>query len=129
MIWRNLFRVFGIIGMIMITFSVFIIGYSVTIEGYNRFSPWIDTKTTDSYSEQKFNMIEIGMDTIQVKGLVGEPFSRQITDWHNDRLKTQFWYFTGDGKFEKGDFAWIGRELYISDDGKVTEILRTIHHD
>lgn len=74
-------------------------------------------------------MIEIGMDTVQVKGLIGEPFSRQITDEYNNRLKTQYWYFTGDGKFDKGDFAWIGRELYISDDGKVTEILRTIHYD
>jgi len=129
MTWRLLFKILGVVGIAIITFSVFIIGYSVTIEGYNRFSPWIDTKTNDSYSEQNFNMIEPGMDTVQVIGLLGEPFSRQITDWHNDRLKSQYWYFTSDGKFEKGDFAWIGRELYISEDGKVTEIIRTIHHD
>jgi len=127
MIWKYLLKTIGILGVGLITLFIFFIGYSVTVEGYNRFSPWIDTKTTDDFSEEKFDLIKVGMDTTQVKNIIGKPYFRQDAEW--DSLRFQLWYFTSDGKFKKGDFAWIGREIYIDNNGKVNEIMKTIHYD
>jgi hypothetical protein len=37
-------------------------------------------------------------------------------------------YYTQDGACKWGDFAWLGRELYMQQ-GKVTAVSKIIHYD
>ena len=111
------------------TLLVYLMTYSIIIEGYYRIDPWVDTRTKEEYSEEKFKQIEVGMDTLMVKRTIGTPYSRLSLDYLKDESKSLCWYFTGDGKFERGDFAWMGRGVYFNSRGEVTEILRTIHYD
>lgn len=129
MIRNYLLKTLGVVAVILISLSIFFIEYSVTIEGYNRFSPWIDTKTTDYFTEEKFDLITVGMDTTEIKDIIGEPLYRQSPIWIKSDSISQVWDFTSDGKFKKGDFAWFARELYINRKGKVSEILKYIAFD
>jgi len=121
------YKIISIIVAGTITVIIFFVGSFPHIEGLNRYSPWADTRVAQGFSEEKFDLIEIGFDTMRVKDLIGEPFSTQQMDL-NDSINL-IWYYTSDGKSKYADFAWIGRELYIDKFGKVSKILKTIHYD
>jgi hypothetical protein len=113
--------------------TIFLLSWTVTIEGYYRPNPWIDTQTSSEYSEEKFNQIKIGMTKAEVIDILDKPWSvdwkKGGTKWNTKDSLDKVWNFTGDGKFDKGDFAWIGRALYFTDSGEVVEIYRNVHYD
>jgi len=75
-------------------------GWFILSEGLNPINPTIDTKFSVGYNEEKFDLIKIGMDSLDVKNLIGKPFGIQkMTD--NETL----WTFSGDGKCSWYDFA------------------------
>jgi hypothetical protein len=93
-------------------------------EGFNIIEPSIDTVFTDNYSEKKFDQIKIGMDSLAVVRILGKPFSIQKLD-----EKKTLWYFTGDGKCDWHDFAWLGREIEFDQNGIVLEKIKLVHYD
>ncbi len=93
-------------------------------EGYNPCIPDIDTYFTNNFSDSKFKAIRIGDDTCKVIGLIGCPFHKQDLS-HCVKL----WYYTGDGKCQWMDFAWLGKELEIDSLGKVVSINEPVHYD
>ena len=104
--------------------SLFFLGRSILSEGLNPIKPDIDTKFTSEFKNEKFDLLEIRMDSLDVTKLIGEPFSiQELTD--NNTL----WYFTGDGKCNWYDFAWLGREIKFDENGKVIQIIKSVHYD
>jgi outer membrane protein assembly factor BamE (lipoprotein component of BamABCDE complex) len=111
------------------TLSVFLISWVVTIEGYYRPDPWIDTKTSSGYTEEKFNQIKVGMTKTEVFNIMGTPYYPEWSSWNSKDSSNTAWDFTSDGKFDDGDFAWMGRSIYFNDSGEVIEIYRKVHYD
>lgn len=129
MIKEIYYKIFSILVAGIISVIIFFVGSFPHIEGLNRYSPWADTKVSKGFSEEKFDLIENGFDTIRVKNLIGEPISTQRTDLYKQDSIKFIWYYTSDGKSEIADFAWIGRELYIDKFGRVKRVSKTIHYD
>jgi outer membrane protein assembly factor BamE (lipoprotein component of BamABCDE complex) len=94
------------------------------MEDYNPINPSIDTRYTTDFDEEKFNSIEVGIDTVQIISLIGSPHSR-----HKLPDNKVIWYYTSDGKCDWYDFAWLGRELIINKQGNVITIQKSIHKD
>ena len=103
---------------------MFVYGGAILMEGYNPLKPDIDTWFSKKYDEEKFNSIFEGMDTTMVIRLIGQPIDKSRYEEPN-----QYWYFTGDGKAWPDDFAWLGRELLIDKNGKVSKVIRSVHYD
>lgn len=101
-----------------------IFGWMLTSEGYNPIDPSIDTRYSTEYDEEKFNSIQIGIDSTKVTQLIGKPM--YIQEMSENR---KLWYFTSDGKCNWKDFAWLGREIEFDKNGKVLKIKKLIHYD
>ncbi len=95
----------------------FMIGGVCLMEGYNIFNPYIDTEFAPNYSPEKFEMIKVGMDSTEVKKIIGEPLFRSNGDY----------YYTQDGFLRKSskkefminDFAWSVLTVGFDSKGKV----------
>jgi hypothetical protein len=117
-------KIFSLLVIVFCCFILFVFGTFILGEGYNPIKPGIDTKYAEKYDEAKFNNIQIGSDTLEIIGLLGQPLNKQeLSD------STMLWYYTTDGKCKWMDFAWIGRELIINKFGKVKSINKPIHYD
>ena len=87
-------------------------------------NPDIDTVYAPNFTQEKFDYIKPGIDSAQVISLLGQPLGKQKLD--NSQC---IWYYTGDGKCSFGDYAWLGREVYISANGKVAQTVKDIYYD
>ena len=96
-------------------------------ESYYRFEPYSDTEMSVGYSPEKFEPIEIGMDTLTVKKILGEPLYK---NYDSARLEASIKYeYTNDGKLLKqevawymsNDYAWRRGGLVFNDLGIVTQ--------
>ncbi|HYG16519.1 MAG TPA: hypothetical protein VEC12_12260 [Bacteroidia bacterium] len=102
----------------------FLLGQVISIEGYYPLQPDIDTYYAPGYNEKVLNSLKIGNDTSEIIKKLGQPFSKQKIG-----STRQLWYYTSDGKCKTDDYAWLGRELMINDQGKISSINRPVHYD
>lgn len=123
------YKIFSVLVAAFVAVIIFFIGSFPHIEGLNRYSPWADSRVAQGFYEEKFDLIEIGFDTIRVKKLIGEPISIQQTDLYKQDSIQFIWHYTSDGKSKYADFAWIGRGLYIDKFGTVKKVSKTIYYD
>jgi hypothetical protein len=97
------------------------------MECYCPWNPAIDTRFAPGFSEEAFSSVRPGMAEAEVVALLGEPFWKQdVKD--GDGGAYDLWYYSGDGNCERGDYAWLGREIAIRD-GVVLEVRRLVHYD
>ncbi|EDM44817.1 hypothetical protein SCB49_14635 [unidentified eubacterium SCB49] len=121
---EKIFKILTTILLIPLFGYTIFFGWFQHMESFNIIEPTIDTVFTENYSEEKFDRIKIGMDSIAVVKILGKPFSIQQLE----EQKT-LWYYTGDGKCDWHDFAWLGREIEFDKNGIVLEKIKLIHYD
>lgn len=121
---RKIYKIFATLLLSPLFGYTLLFGWFQHSEGFNIIEPTIDTVFTADFSEDKFDQIEIGMDSTKVVKIIGKPLDIQ-------QLKEQktLWYFTGDGKCEWHDFAWLGREIKFDKNGLVSEKIKLVHYD
>ena len=117
-------RIASIILLIPLLEIGYIIGLLQFNEGYNPIEPSIDTVFTLDYSEEKFDQIRIGMDSVTVVKIIGKPFGVQKYTEQNT-----LWYYSHDGKCSWHDFAWLSREIIFDAKGKVSKKKKIICYD
>ena len=92
--------------------ALFVLNVMRTQEMYCSFYPSIDTQYAPGYSERAFSAIQAGDTSESVKKALGTPFAYLPA---GDGVSV--WYYTMDGKCrEWGDFAWLLRTVWISND-------------
>jgi hypothetical protein len=97
-------------------------GYS-HFEAVCVFNRWIDTQVSSKYSEENFDKIQPGMQAQETINLLGNPLWKQPKP-----DSTEEWSFTMDGKCSWGDFAWMGRTVWVSN-GVVFAKEKRIYYD
>lgn len=94
-------------------------------EQYYVFDPMIDTETSAGFSTEKFDKITVGMDSSEVKSIIGEPLFKQY-DLEDSSILFQY---TNDGKlldqeipwYLSSDYAWLGVDVHFDSFGKVSK--------
>jgi outer membrane protein assembly factor BamE (lipoprotein component of BamABCDE complex) len=122
---------YKIIAAILLFASVlyaFFTGASLSIEGKNIFSPYIDTQFAPQYSPEKFELIKIGQTIEEVEEILGQPLNK----YRDSSNIAEYWY-TNDGKLysskKSGDFAWYRSVIYFDNEGKVINIDKGWNYD
>jgi hypothetical protein len=73
-------------------------------ESYCFFAPAVDTKFASGFSEASFARVQPGLPESEVRDRLGSPlFTTTDGEGH------QLWWYSKDGKFRWGDWAWLGR--------------------
>lgn len=121
---RDILKVASLLATAAVCFIMTMFGFIWLSEGYNFLKPDIDTVYAPNFTQAKFDSIKPGLDSVQVISLLGQPLERQQLD--NSQC---LWYYTNDGKCTFGDYAWLGREVYINANGKVVQTVKNIHYD
>ena len=103
----------------------------IGMESYCWWNPWIDTYCAPGFTEKAFNSITNGMTKAQIIILLGEPFGKIPADGYPYYKKdtVESWYYTGDGKCDWSDWAWLGRYVCYDENGNVTETSKVVHND
>lgn len=100
--------------------------------------PWLDTVCAPKYSEMEFDQVQVMMSKEIVLLKLGDPLrksstenweSRKHIDYDLPQDTVEMWSYTADGACWWGDFAWEGRYIYFSKDGKVTGKIKRVHFD
>lgn len=123
---------YKVIAAILLFASVlyaFFTGASLSIEGKNIFSPYIDTQFAPQYSPEKFELIKVGQTLKEVEKIIGQPLQKSV-DSANHR--TEYWY-TLDGKLsvnnKDGDFAWYVSIVKFDNKEVVVNIIKQWGYD
>lgn len=126
---RVFYKILASILLFVSVFMTFLIGGTLTIEGKNIFSPYIDTQFASQYSTEKFELIKIGQTVEEVEKIIGQPLRKNI-DSINSRA--EYWY-TMDGKLsvnnKEGDFAWYVSIVEFDNKGLVVNIIKQWGYD
>ncbi len=104
--------------------------------------PHIDTVFPENFEKDKFSEIAEGMSVLEVESIIGKPLKYTIYKdstidvyWNN---KQEEWsdfntevsaYYSLDGKWKYGDFAWEGFILRYDSMGVVTDITNRWFYD
>lgn len=108
---------------------LFIFGGMPLVEGYNIFSPYIDTEFAKGYSPELFDEITIDLTMDEVKSILGDPLFI-FKDTINGKIEIRYIY-TNDGYFRRakksdrymiGDFAWYRSSVSFDEDRKIIRI-------
>jgi hypothetical protein len=94
-------KIVSIFSLVTIAVISFFAGRMPLIEGYNPVNPTVDTYFSEKYDKELFQQIKIGDDTTSVINKIGHPYEI----WEYDAGKQ--WNYSGDGKCEWADFAWL----------------------
>lgn len=121
---KHLYKILSLIIIAPILSLVFIIGAGSLIEGYNVFSPYIDTEFAENYTPEKFDLIQMDLNKEEVLKILGEPLKKNT--WKNETV----FYYTLDAFLSRGsdykylirDFAWYRSVIYFNKQGKITRI-------
>jgi hypothetical protein len=87
------------------------------------------------FTESYFDQLRMGMSQDSVLLLLGKPLEIQKTFYPERKLKdgsVSLWYYSLDGSPGLNcpfDYAWLGREVFFDELGKVTTFCRSVHHD
>ncbi len=121
---KHLYKILSLIIIAPILSLVFIVGAGSLIEGYNVFSPYIDTEFAENYTPEKFDLIQMDLNEKEVLKILGEPLKKNT--WKNE---TVFYYTldaflsrSSDCKYLIRDFAWYRSVIYFNKQGKITRI-------
>jgi SmpA / OmlA family len=93
------------------------------------------TLYAEGFTEARFDQLRVGMSRDSVVLLLGKPLEIQETFYPERKLKdgsVSLYNYTLDwtpGLNCPYDYAWLGREVFFDDLGKVTAFCRSIHHD
>jgi acyl carrier protein len=97
-------------------------GCGMMVITYNPFVPDINTRFSEKYNEEKFTAITVGMDSIDIINLIGEPISKYKI---NDSLTEWSYSAQSHNAGIHDDTAWLIRELQINRFGKVIKIYKS----
>ena len=134
---KSFFKKILIAPLILLVIGImFMFGQSPLMEGYNIFSPYIDTEFAEKYTPELFDKITTKMDSTEVVKIIGHPLWIS-KDTLNGSITTVFSY-TDDGFFRRSgksrnfleiDFAWYSSEITFDDEGNVIKISKCWCYD
>lgn len=109
---RHLSFIFLLIPLTLTVLScgLFILLFAFGPEGYFFPYPAIDTRFAPGYSEQAFQQIQVGMTKEEVWKRLGPPLNG---------VDEPVWIYSEDNAFAFWDFAWLVREIYFDEHGRV----------
>src|SRR6185295_17995773 len=113
---------FNVVLFVMIIFLGFGLWWYSQGELYCFFYPSIETKYAPGFSEKRFHRISAGMTTNEVEVTLGKPI--HILPLNGLEL----WEYTSERSLPFVDFAWLRREITISN-GIVLAVDSSIAHD
>lgn len=123
---KYFFRILSIIIISGVIWINFVFGAVNLVEGYNLFSPYIDTEFAPNFTIEKSKNIKIGQTKNEVIKLVGNPLYISKS-YYGDLMFS----YTSDGFFHKKkshgsssicDFAWFGYDVVFDKENNVKEI-------
>jgi outer membrane protein assembly factor BamE (lipoprotein component of BamABCDE complex) len=121
---KLLYKILSLIIIAPILILVFNIGAVSLIEGYNVFSPYIDTEFAENYTPEKFDLIQMDLNKEDVLKILGEPLQKNT--WKNETVfhytLDAFLSRRSDYKYLIRDFAWYRSNIYFNTDGEITKI-------
>ena len=116
--------------------AILLLGTTLSLAyGERYFPPWpdVDTRFAPGYSEAGFDALAAGMTRDEVVARLGPPLRRfpvRQTSYQSARPSTvEGWSYSGDGACSWGDFAWLGREVYFDNAGRLTETIKQVYPD
>ncbi len=118
-------KIVSFIAIAFFCIITFFIGGFPLSEGYNPVKPGADTKFNETYTEDNFNKITIGMDTNEVIKLMGAPMGKLP----NHASFKPLWYYSLNKEGKTLDFAWLKRAIVIGRNGKVREVQKSVKYE
>jgi hypothetical protein len=122
--WRVIHRGLSVLVLPLLAYGCFEIGKISMSEGCYWPNPQIDTRFAEGYNEEVFMTVVPGMDKEAVLAKLGPPMSMDTLD--DGR---QIWDYSRDGAASPYDFAWMGREVWLDEAGKVIQLNTPTHGD
>lgn len=84
------------------------------------------------FTEEGFDQIHKGMISDSVKLLIGPPIEI-VQHFYPERKhadgSVSLWYYSKEGPCSSYNYAWLGREVFFDENGKVTVFCRSICRD
>ncbi len=125
---RNGLKMLSVIFSIPVLAIAFGAGILILGEGYSILFPGIDTRYAKEFSQDKFDKVDVGIDTNQVYQLIGKPFGDPY-HWFDPYVKGYVWNYTDDGGCSCYDFAWLNKYVVIGKNGKVVMKGEVVSYD
>lgn len=130
---KYIFKIISIAIIVAVIFINYLFAGVSLMEGYNIFSPYIDTEFAPNFTIEKSKKIRIGQSKDEVIKTLGKPLYAG---------KSYYGYltysYTSDGFLHKTkghgsssicDFAWYGFDVVFNNQNKVTEIVNGWRYD
>lgn len=123
---RVFYKILTLILLVPTVYFLFLLGGIPLVEGYNVFSPYIDTEFGENYTPKDFDKITMDFTKNEVLEIVGKPLF--ISE---DSLRNEIEYvYTNDAYLTRKtnrnylirDFAWYRSRVYFDSTGKVIRI-------
>jgi outer membrane protein assembly factor BamE (lipoprotein component of BamABCDE complex) len=100
----------AIVRLVLAATAFVVADIGLGVEQPSNLWPSIDTVYAESYSEEAFRNVRVGMTMTEVQALLGEPLRRYSSNG------TTRWIYTLDAKCPWGDFAWMDRHVEFTGD-------------
>lgn len=123
---RYIFKFISIIIIATVIFINYLFAGVSLMEGYNLYSPYIDTELAPNFTIKKSKQIKIGKSKNDVIKILGNPLSKSKS------YKGYLMYsYTSNGLLHKTkkhnsssicDFAWFGFDIFFDNQNKVIDI-------